>query len=175
MGSGNSSGNPSLILLAGLPGSGKTTFARRLAARTAADHLESDAVRRQLAPNPTYTTNESAAVFAQVERGARAALQSGRHAIIDATNLDAKDRRRFVQLAERLGCPLIAVRLTASEELLRARLSAPRSGNSQADESVYEAMRGRLHRFTTPSIVVDSRFDPAAAVALLDRMLHDRD
>ncbi len=158
---------PALILLSGLPGSGKTTFAQRLGACFQLRHIESDGIRLAIAPTPTFTFEESGRVFARVEGEARSALQAGGHALIDATNLTRRDRKRFVKLAQQLGAKLIAVRLVAPEETIRARLAVPRTGNSRAGIEIYERMSGRPQPFECPTVVVDTRFDLGPALALV--------
>lgn len=175
MAGGNELANPggALILLSGLPGAGKTTLARAIAATFPAatvDVIESDAVRRAIAPRPSYVRQESALVFKRVEELATAALHAGRIAIVDATNVHSDDRRRFVRLARMLDVLLVAVRVVAPEDTVRERLSGPRDGFSEADFAIYEQMRGRLRPFTIPVIVVDTRFDTAMTVTLVRRM-----
>jgi predicted kinase len=165
---------PALILLSGLPGAGKTTFAKALAERLPFVHIESDAIRRGMAEKPTYSPQESGAVFAKVEARARAALSHGERALIDATNLTNRDRRRFLRLAKELDTKLVTVRLTAPDEVLRARLAQPREGFSQADMSILERMRGRPQPLPVPAIVVDTRFDLKPAIDLVLEMLDDR-
>ena len=163
-----------LILLSGLPGAGKTTFARALGERLELVHIESDAIRRGLAAEPTYSPRESGQVFARVEAEARKALGRGRHALIDATNLTARDRRRFVQLAEEMDAGLVAVRLTAPEAVIRERLGWPREGNSQANVAVYEQMKRRPQPFAEPVIVVDTSRGLESAIALVLRVINDQ-
>ena len=91
-----------LILLSGLPGTGKTTFALRLAERLDFIHVQSDEIRRGTWAQPAYTPEENAFVFAKAEDLAAAALAGGRHALVDSTNLTNKNRKRFVRLASRL-------------------------------------------------------------------------
>jgi len=156
-----------LILLSGLPGSGKTTFARLLRERLGAHHVESDAIRRELFAEPKYESAEHTRVFGLVERRAAAALEAGEPAIVDATNLTNRDRKRFVRLAHRAGVPLVAVRIVAPEATIRERLAQPREGWSEANERVFELMRDRPQPFRQPAVVVDTRFDLEASLELV--------
>lgn len=164
---------PALILLSGLPGAGKTTFAHALADALEFTHVESDALRRALSATPLYTAGESAAVFAQAERLAATALEAGRHALVDATNLSNRDRKRFLRLADRTAATLVAVRITVPEDVIRERLATPRAGFSQATNAIYDLMRDRATRFTPPSIVVDTRYPLGPSIDLVLRLIHD--
>ena len=157
---------PTLVLLSGLPGTGKTTFAAKLAARLDAGVLESDRVRRELFPKRRYSRKESGAVFAEVRARAEAALARGRDVVVDATNLRQRERQGFLDLARRQGAPVVAVRLTAPDAVVRERLSGPRQGASEANVGVYNRMRGEEEPFPLPCIQVDSRYCVDASVAL---------
>jgi predicted kinase len=172
MPSGNFSvARPALVLLSGLPGAGKTTFARALAPRLDAVHIESDVVRRELVVEPIYDSRESARVFARVDALARAVLESGRHAIVDATNLAQKDRRRFLRLATRLRAPVVAIRVVAPEAEIRRRLTGRRTGFSQATVGVFEMMRGKAELFAGPLVVVDTSVPIEGSVELVVRLV----
>ncbi len=168
-------GNPAnghgvLVLLSGVPGSGKTTLAKRLAERLGAVHVESDAIRRQLFPEPAYAPAEHGAVFARAEALVADGLAGGQTVIMDATNLSRRDRRRFLCLG-RQAAGVVAVRVTAPEEVVRRRLARPREGHSQAGVEVFERMLGRAEPLELPAVVVDTRFDLEPSLALIARLV----
>ena len=168
---GNFETAPALVLLSGVPGAGKTTFAHALAQRLEFEHVESDAIRRTVNPSPAYTPEENAAVFNTVETRARAALEDGRHALVDATNLSNRDRRRFLRLARSLDATFVAVRITAPDDTIRKRLAQPRAGWAQAGVEVFERMKGRAQLFGVPAVVVDTRFSLGPAIDLVLRLV----
>lgn len=159
-----------LVLLSGMPGTGKTTVAKALRSRLdplPVEHIESDAIRKARRSRPAYSSGENAAVFAEVERRARAALKTGRVAIVDATNLSRRDRRRFVRLARELDAALVAVRVTAPEDDVRRRLAGVRDGFSDAGPEIYDRMKGREHGLAGRHVVVDTRYDTGPTIELL--------
>jgi adenylylsulfate kinase len=84
------------VWLTGLPASGKSTVARALAAELdgkgfRAAILESDAVRREIAPNAGYFDAERDAFYATVAYLARMLVLHGVPVIVDAT----ANRRRY--------------------------------------------------------------------------------
>src|SRR6202022_625506 len=64
---------------------------------------------------------------------ARAALQAGHTVIVDRTNRTRAHRERWLALAREESCPAIAVVMSTSEELCRAR-NAKREGNRRVSE-----------------------------------------
>lgn len=94
-----------IVLLIGLPGSGKSTW---LAGKGIVP-LSSDAVRQLLADDPTDQTIHGR-VFATIRYLLRQRLAIGRPVTyIDATHLTREDRYPYVQIAAWYGCDLEAV------------------------------------------------------------------
>ena len=61
-------GSPKLLMLAGLPGAGKSAFAREVTSRCPFLTLESDRLRKSLVPQPQYTPDEHRRVFRACHR-----------------------------------------------------------------------------------------------------------
>ena len=51
---------PALIIMVGAPGSGKSYLARTLSGALGAEIIQTDAVRKELYPEPAYTPAEAA-------------------------------------------------------------------------------------------------------------------
>lgn len=87
---------PSLILLVGIPGSGKTTYAQTYMRKTPnAVHLSSDEIRKELYGDENIQGNPGD-VFSLMQKRAIEALNNGRDVIYDATNITRKDRAGII-------------------------------------------------------------------------------
>jgi len=96
---------PRVVVLVGLPGSGKTAYLERIGASA----LSSDAVRALLADDPTDQSLH-ARVFATLRYLLRHRLALGRPVTyIDATNLTRGERRPYIRIAEAYGCQVEAL------------------------------------------------------------------
>lgn len=155
---------PSLIIVSGLPGTGKSYFCRRLAERIDLVVLESDNMRKHLFPSPTYSKEESARLFRACHSLIWELLKKGITVALDATNLEEHNRERLYHIADQSGARLIIVRMEAPPELVRQRLERRakrevREDNSDADWSVYSRMRSTVDRIGRNHFVVDSSKD----------------
>jgi predicted kinase len=160
---------PTVIVVSGLPGTGKTHFCRRLVERRPFIILESDALRKKLFPNPTYTTEESAYLFRAIHYLIEDLLKKGTPIILDATNLEEKHRERIYHIAERLNARLIIVRTEAPPELvqkrLKQRMSRRNTGdNSDADWIVYQKMKTTEDKINRRHFIVDTSKDITPAI-----------
>lgn len=122
-------GQPALVMLCGLPGTGKSTLAHRLAHRLPAVVIESDRLRRKLFPSPTYTAEESRRVHTVCHILIGWYLRHYYHVVYDATNLYEHHRRLVYRLADRSGARLSVVEVTANDDVIRERLTPRRRGD----------------------------------------------
>ena len=170
---------PALVLLSGLPGSGKSTVAHTLLARVDAALLQSDRVRKLLVEAPRYTSEESARVFAAIHGALECLLAAGIPAILDATMLTRAERRQPEEIAARTGARLIPVRVEAPEDVVRRRLAARSAGVrgphdvSDAGMEVYELMRDRMEEIPGPHVTINTDDDYAPAVEALARTIRE--
>ncbi|HEY0137529.1 MAG TPA: AAA family ATPase, partial [Nannocystis sp.] len=143
---------PCLVLVAGLPGTGKSTLARALAAE-GFGWVRSDAVRKQLAGLPPeapahaatgagiYTAAWTDRTYARCHDLARAALSEGERVVVDANFKTAAQRAPFVALARELGVPLQDFVCEAEPAAVEERLSRRTGDVSDAGITVYRHAR----------------------------------
>lgn len=94
---------PSLIVLVGIPGSGKTTYAEKyIKEHPNAIHLSSDLIRKELWGSEA-TQGDNNEVFSLMQSRAIEALNNGQNVVYDATNITRKDRSYIITL-----CPKFA-------------------------------------------------------------------
>ena len=166
---------PVLIVVSGLPGTGKSYFCKNLAERLPFLILESDALRKVLFSLPTYTAQESSRLFQAIHRLIEGLLKRGISLILDATNLSERYRERLYNIADRLNARLILVRVEAPPDLVRERLQARDENknpedNSDAGWSVYKKMQPAVQKIQRKHYAVDTSRD---ITPVLDRIARD--
>lgn len=152
---------PTLVILIGLPGSGKSHFARALVKRYPAAILDSDALRGVLYDSPQHTVQEHARLFPAIQALTRRLLDRGLPVVADATNLKEANRKPLYRLAKEAGARLVIVRVRAPLGVMRERLAKRDAARDPLDRStagllVLERMRRDYERPRRPYFVVDT-------------------
>ena len=110
-------GQQRIVVLTGLPGSGKSTYLERLGVGA----LSSDAVRGLLADDETDQSIHLE-VFATLRYLLQRRLALGRPVTyVDATNLTPRERRPYIRTGQIYGCAVEAVFFDVPVEVCRER------------------------------------------------------
>ena len=156
--------DPPLIVVSGLPGTGKSFFCRKLAERLSFLVLASDTLRKILFTSPQYQESENKRLFSACHILIEELLRKGIPVIFDATNLLEHHREYFYRAAERAGAKLILVCVEAPTEVVRQRLLAREKApmpqcDSEASWEVYNKMKPRREKISRNHLVVDTSQD----------------
>lgn len=164
---------PILVVVSGLPGTGKSYFCSRLAERLPSIILESDALRKTLFPQPSYSQTESTRLFKTIRLLVERLLKRGLSLILDATNLSERYREYFYSIADRLDVKLVLVSVEAPpllvKERLETRLKNPQE-KSDASWEVYQKMSYSVEKIIRKHYVADTSRD---ITPVLDKIMRE--
>ena len=153
-----------LIVVSGLPGTGKSYFSRRMAERVPLAIVETDVMRNALFATPTYSGVENARLFKACHALIGDLLRNGIPVLFDATNLVENNRERLYNIAHRTNAKLILVRVEAPLEVVSQRLrkrveNNDEKDNSTADLSVYRPLAPSVEPIRRNHFAVDTSRD----------------
>jgi hypothetical protein len=128
-------GEPRLLAMHGLPGSGKTFVSQQLLESAGAMRIRSDVERARLFGRGAYGAGHTAATYARLLVLARVALEAGYAVILDAAFLRRAERDEAAALAASLGVPFTLLECRADLALLQARVQARQARGGDASEA----------------------------------------
>ncbi|MFW9855410.1 MAG: AAA family ATPase [Candidatus Thorarchaeota archaeon] len=166
-----------LILIVGLPGTGKTTFARKLQTFLPEDviYLSTDSIRRNIFQPSTvradpgeydvgiYSTASRDLVYQILLFIGELLLGLNHVLIIDGTFYTQKKRKQFFSICERLNQGIILIETRCSEEIVKARLEKrirQEESASDADFGIYLKIKEQFEPLKRERLIVNTELDP---------------
>lgn len=144
-----------IIIVSGLPGSGKSFFARFLASELQFEYFNTDLVRKEMFPERTYSKEEKRLVYKKMKEGMIMALRNKKSVILDGTFHSSAIRDEFIDYAQASGDPCILFYVKASDKTIRERLSSPRQ-DSEANWDVHQKIKQEFEKIKQPYLVLNS-------------------
>ena len=148
-----------LVIITGLPGSGKTTFARLLAANFDIVHLNTDIIRTALGLRGQYDEQTKEKVYMELLTQTEQALQQGGRVVVDATFYKELLRKPYRELGKKYNQRLYWIEVQAAKAVIKERIQKKRA-YSEADFKVYQAIKAIYEPLTDKHLVLRSDEQP---------------
>lgn len=147
---------PTLVLMHGVSGSGKSWLSERLVAALPAIRVRSDMERKRLrsdnSKDALYTPEMKHRTYARLAECADSCLQAGLNVIVDATFLERADRDLLRAVARRLRTRCAIVSCQADEATLRDRVHDRGLAGTDVSDANQDVITRQLRHSTALSI-----------------------
>lgn len=142
-----------IVVVFGLPGSGKSFFASRLALEIKGTYVNSDQLRMQLFKKRNYTEDEKKHVYDRMFELVLDALEKNTNLVVDATFYKKELREPYLSIDEK--GKIYWIEVTATTNTIKQRLSRPRAF-SEADYNVHKKVKTEWDHFTQDHLILES-------------------
>ena len=147
-----------LVLVFGLPGTGKTFLAKELASELNLIHVNTDITRKKILSRPGYTHKEKEMVYDKLFEFLSEYLNRGENLVVDGTFYKEEYRAKLRAIAREANTKPAFIELTAKEEIIEARMleRAKQVCDSDADFSVYQKIKSEFEPLAEKHLKIDS-------------------
>jgi predicted kinase len=140
--------NNTLYITVGLPGSGKSTYAKNFIKDKDVEYLSSDSLRAKFGSGETDQTVTSI-VFGHIKRTVDEFLKDGKNVLVDATSVNRKERSDYIKTAKKYGAKVVAIVFKMDRQgLIERNKKRGEQGGREVPTFVIDKM---LAKFEEPS------------------------
>ena len=143
-----------VVIVFGLPGSGKSYFASRLAKKIDADYINSDRLRKEMFKMRTYSRQEKESVYQTMLQRMKQDVAQNKNVVLDATFHKKETRQPFIKAMKAKG-GIYFIEIVAEEKIIRERLKRKRR-YSEADFKVYKIISSENEPLPESHLVLES-------------------
>jgi predicted kinase len=144
-----------ILIIFGLPGTGKSYFSKHMADEIEAVHLNTDIVRKNIGKQGQYDDNSKKLVYNKLMEEMIAQVQKGRNVILDGTFQKKSARNKFFLAAKQLGQQVHFIEMKANDQTIKERLKSKRE-YSEADYKIYLQIKSTFEHMDKPHLVLYS-------------------
>ncbi len=150
-----------LILVCGLPGTGKTTVAKKIADKTKSFVFNTDIVRKELFEKPKYTKKEKELIYNLLFEMTEKFLKSAKNVVLDGTFYKKELRERVRKIAENMNSDFHIVEVVCDEKILKKRMGkrTKKRTPSDADFEIYKKIEKEFEPIREKHFVVETGKD----------------
>ena len=135
---------------------GKTSVSKELAKLTRWTILSTDKIRKELFPNPIYSTEEKRLIYDVLMLIAKYLHCSGTNCILDATFNTKYSREEIKKKLNLSSQQIYIVECICPEDIVVARIKNRKSDYSDANIYIYRSMKANYQPIQEEHIVVDT-------------------
>ncbi|SFM59232.1 AAA family ATPase [Thermodesulforhabdus norvegica] len=181
-------GLPTVVILMGLPASGKSRLAARIRDDFHWEYLSTDEIRKRLDPGVRvspfgagdYSEDRRSRIYEIMAKSTADLVERGRSVVVDGTFSRACWRELFLKSLDEAKCHIIMIEAVASPEVLKERLMCRESGNQkELSDARLEHLEPFIRSYEPPDEVPHEKFirvstdtDFELSVAYLTRELY---
>ena len=132
-----------IVIIFGLPGTGKSYLAREFATRTGAAWLNTDIVRKEMGKQGQYNKKTNRRVYEELLKKTTDAARNKDYVLVDGTFRKRKYREMFKKEATKIGKRLLFVEMKAGDKTVKERMKKYRH-YSEAGYDEYLMLRDKF-------------------------------